>query len=211
MKTCGDCKKEKPKAEFSKDASKKDGLQSSCKVCRAESQKKYNKEHKEEIAESQKKYNEEHKEEKAKYKKKYNKKYDEEHKEEKAEYQKKYDEEHKEEIAARKRERRKSDPIFRMICNCRTRTWEAFKSQGIKKNHKTFDLIGCTSEFLRDYLASKFTPGMALENHGEWHIDHIRPISSFNLHDPEQVKACFHYTNLQPLWAEDNLKKSDRY
>jgi hypothetical protein len=193
MKICVSCKKEKPKAEFSKGAGhKKDGLQSNCKACNAEHNKEYRQENKEEIAEYQKEYRQENPE--------YQKEYREENKEEIAEYQREY-----------RRERRKSDPIFRMICSCRTRTNKAFKSQSLKKNHKTFDLIGCTPEFLRDYLASKFTPGMTLENHGEWHIDHIRPISSFNLNNPEQVKVCFHYTNLQPLWGADNLQKSDKY
>jgi hypothetical protein len=181
MKICGSCKKEKPKAEFSKNASKKDGLQSNCKACDAEHQKEYQKENKEKIAEYQKEYQKENKEELIEHKKEYRK------------------------------ERYESDPLFRMICSCRARTRTTFKSQGIKKNQKTFDLIGCTPEFLRDYLASKFTLGMTLENHGEWHIDHIRPISSFDLTDPEQVKACFYYTNLQPLWGADNLQKSDKY
>ena len=52
---------------------------------------------------------------------------------------------------------------------------------------------------------------MSWENHGEWHLDHIKPLSSFDPQDPEQVMASSHYTNFQPLWAEDNLKKADKY
>ena len=52
--------------------------------------------------------------------------------------------------------------------------------------------------------------GMTWENYGEWHLDHMRPCASFNLEDPEEQKKCFHWTNLQPLWAKDNLAKSDR-
>ena len=64
---------------------------------------------------------------------------------------------------------------------------------------------------LKDYLQSKFENGMTWENYGKWHIDHIRPCASFDLTDIEQQKICFNYKNLQPLWAEDNFKKSDKW
>lgn len=72
-------------------------------------------------------------------------------------------------------------------------------------------MMGCTPAELKSYLESLFLPGMTWENRGLWHIDHKRPISSFDLTDPEQQKACFHYTNLQPLWAGDNLRKGAKY
>ena len=59
----------------------------------------------------------------------------------------------------------------------------------------------------KKYLEAKFQYGMSWENYGEWHVDHIKPCSSFNLEDPEEQKKCFHYKNLQPLWAKDNLAK----
>jgi hypothetical protein len=85
----------------------------------------------------------------------------------------------------------------------------------IKKNTKsdnTINLIGCSIEFLRGYLESRFQIGMTWENYGfyGWHIDHIKPCASFDLTDKEQQKICFHYTNLQPLWAIDNIKKRDK-
>ena len=63
------------------------------------------------------------------------------------------------------------------------------------------------------YLQSKFKPGMHWNNHGlyGWHIDHIRPCSSFNFLEESEQRACFHYTNLQPLWAKDNLEKNNKY
>ena len=82
-----------------------------------------------------------------------------------------------------------------------------------KKTTRTLVLLGCTINEGKAHLERQFADGMTWENHGlyGWHIDHIRPVASFDLTDPAQQAACFHYTNLQPLWAADNLAKSDRY
>jgi hypothetical protein len=95
----------------------------------------------------------------------------------------------------------------------RSRLWAALKKQGLKKNHSAMELTGCSKEELIEYLESQFSKGMTWENWSlyGWHIDHIRPVSSYDLSDPAQVKECFHYSNLQPLWAIDNLKKSDSW
>ena len=81
-------------------------------------------------------------------------------------------------------------------------------------NKKYYDekLLGCTVEECKSYLESKFKQGMTWDNYGyrTWHVDHIIPYSAFNFTDEEQVKRCFHYTNLQPLWAEENYKKRDK-
>ena len=73
--------------------------------------------------------------------------------------------------------------------------------------------LGCTIEELKLYLAAKFQPGMSWENwsFAGWHIDHIRPLASFDLTDSAQFKLAVHYTNLQPLWAKDNFSKGDSY
>lgn len=68
-------------------------------------------------------------------------------------------------------------------------------------------VVGCTGKELAIHIESQFQKGMTWENMGEWHIDHIKPCSWFDLMDIEQRRECFHYTNLQPLWAKDNLKK----
>lgn len=74
------------------------------------------------------------------------------------------------------------------------------------------ELCGISLAGLREHIAKQFKPGMSWANYGfdTWHIDHIRPCASFDLRDPEQQKKCFHYTNLQPLWAKDNLHKGSR-
>lgn len=98
---------------------------------------------------------------------------------------------------------------FKIRNNLRRRVAHALK--GESKSAHTMELIGCSIEFLKEYIANKFTEGMSWDNYGEWHLDHIRPCSSFDLSDPIQQKECFCYKNLQPLWAIDNLKKAYKY
>jgi len=109
-----------------------------------------------------------------------------------------------------KKKRIAEDPLFKLLEGLRTRIRIAIKSQAGEKAEKTMELLGCSVQYVRDHLESQFTEGMTWENYGEWHIDHIRPCASFNLEDPEEQKKCFHWTNLQPLWAADNFAKSDR-
>jgi len=80
-----------------------------------------------------------------------------------------------------------------------------------KKSSKTIELIGCTWEFLEWHIEQQFAHGMTWENRGLWHVDHIRPCSSYDLTNPEQQKRCFHYSNLRPLWAKDNLSKGHKW
>jgi hypothetical protein len=67
--------------------------------------------------------------------------------------------------------------------------------------------LGCTIDELWNHLEKQFKPGMTKQNYGEWHVDHVLPCVSFDLSKEENQKKCFHYTNLQPLWAEENFKK----
>ncbi len=105
---------------------------------------------------------------------------------------------------------RKEKPEFRILESVRRRVRYALN--GKSKSKKTLELLGCSSRFLRTYLESKWKAGMSWENYGfyGWHIDHVKPCSSFDLLDSEQQKACFNYTNLQPLWAHENFSKSDK-
>mgnify|MGYP001265623046 CR=1 FL=1 len=90
-----------------------------------------------------------------------------------------------------------------------TRLRKSLKYVGMKKNNKTFDLLGFTKEELRIHLESQFTDGMSWENMSEWHIDHIRPVASFNYDstDHPEFKQCWALENLQPMWATDNMSK----
>ena len=109
-----------------------------------------------------------------------------------------------------RKNRRNRDPMFKVLENLRVRIHSVLTSKHIVKETTTKKLTGCTLEYLKNHLEKKFKDGMSWDNYGQWHIDHIRPCASFNLLDPIEQKICFHYTNLQPLWAEDNLKKSNK-
>jgi hypothetical protein len=104
-----------------------------------------------------------------------------------------------------KKEKRKIDPNFKLISNIRSRISMVLK--GNSKCKSTMKLLGCSVEECWKHLESKFQPGMTRENHGKWHIDHIIPCAAFDFRCPVQQLTCFHYSNLQPLWAEQNLSK----
>jgi hypothetical protein len=110
-----------------------------------------------------------------------------------------------------KRNRFKNDIQFKLSENLRKRLNVAFKGN-CKAGSAVRDL-GCTIPELKSYLESKFQPGMSWDNYGfyGWHIDHIKPLSSFDLSDRKQLLEACHYTNLQPLWWTDNLSKSDKH
>lgn len=88
------------------------------------------------------------------------------------------------------------------------RIWQSFKDIGHKKDNYTIDLLGCSMIFYIDYLKSKFSKGMTLDNYGkQWHIDHIKPVSYFNILNDVERKKAFHYTNTQPIWATSQIAK----
>lgn len=103
-----------------------------------------------------------------------------------------------------------TNPLIKLRHRLSYRLRDVLKFKSLIKNKTYNDIIGCSSEFLKEHLEIRFSKGMSWDNHGlyGWHIDHIIPLSSANTED-EIYKLC-HYTNLQPLWAEDNLKKSNK-
>lgn len=107
------------------------------------------------------------------------------------------------------KKKRIEDVNFKILANLRGRIWWALQRK-VVKSAKTLRLIGCHVDQLRAHLEKQFTTGMSWQNYGLWHIDHIRPCSSFDLTKPEQQRLCFNFSNLQPLWAVDNLKKGSK-
>lgn len=210
MKLCSKCKVEKPFKEFTKHPLGKDGLRSNCKSC----SKKYYNENKDKILQYQKQYFKDNKEKKTEYHKQYDKKYREAKKEKIAEYKKQYYETNKEKIFEQskqyKNKRRQIDPIFKFTGNIRNLICKSFKigKNEFGKNAKTEEILGCTIEEFRSYIEDKFVKDMSFENYGKWHLDHIIPISIANTE--EEIIKLNHYTNFQPLWAEDNLKKGNK-
>ena len=95
----------------------------------------------------------------------------------------------------------------RLLSNIRKCIWQAC---GGKPGYlTTLKSLGCSVKYLKAYIADKLRQNMTWDNYGKWHIDHIKPCSSFDLSKPEQQRRCFHYSNLQPLWAKDNLSKGE--
>jgi len=123
----------------------------------------------------------------------------------------------KNKIKIRKRNRlylvsyRKNNLNARITNNLSTRVRIAIKGQS--KSKSTMVLLGCSIEFLKKYLQDQFKEGMSWDNHGlyGWHIDHIKPCCKFDLTKESEQKLCFHYTNLQPLLAKENLSKGGSF
>lgn len=105
--------------------------------------------------------------------------------------------------------KRKTDPVFRIKDNLRRKCKKVLLKGS--KSASTLELLGCDGGFWMSYLEKLFWPGMTRENYGkEWTVDHIIPLENFNLLDPEEQKKAFNYTNTQPLWWDDNGKKTSR-
>ncbi len=110
------------------------------------------------------------------------------------------------------RERKKTDVQYYLRKTLRVRLRDAFRNYAASgKCGKALELVGCTIPELIIHIESRFLPGMTWENRTTWHLDHKKPLSSFNLADPEERQAAFHFSNLQPLWATDNLKKGAKF
>jgi len=121
-----------------------------------------------------------------------------------------YHQKHKMRSNQRYNERYHPDSQFRIRRTLTGRLRSALKIFGAKKNSSVVQLIGCSIQELAKMLESKFKPGMTWDNYGAWHIDHIIPCSHFDLTQVENQKKCFHHSNLQPLWATENIFKSNK-
>ena len=96
---------------------------------------------------------------------------------------------------------------YRLSSCLRNRVYQAIRAHQAAKWRNTKELIGCDIDTFMVHLEAQFKPGMSFDNYGKWHIDHIIPCATFDLTKPTEQRKCFHYTNLQPLWAEDHIAK----
>ena len=179
---------------FCKRQSSPKGLDACCKKCKADAQRIYDKNHRLEILEKRKIH--------------YGK-----NRERILGIRKVYYKENKEAIMTYRLEYEKykyhTDPVYRYKKSMRKRIYDYYK--GSVRSKRSQELVGCTWEELAQHLEDQFSAGMTHENHGEWHIDHIRPLASFDLSNPEDEKMANHYTNLQPLWASENISKGSTW
>jgi hypothetical protein len=223
MKTCVNCNKELSLVNFSLSTKSNDGYQTKCKLCVNTYNKEYYLVNKEKIKNSCKMYKSKNLNEI----KKKNKDYAIKNKDKMLQYKKTY---YKNNIEKYKqygidnRERLstqsvklvlhklKTDPIYRLQFNIRSRIRAAFRLKKATKCKKSEELLGCSIKIAKEHLETKFLPTMTWENYGKyWHIDHIIPCSSFDLSIEEEQKKCFHYTNLQPLFAVTQIINGIEY
>ncbi len=182
-KRCPKCKEVKPLKAFYRLRASSDGRYPICRECHKKVYEKCRKKHPERDTAVRKKVN-------AKFKK-----------------------EHPERVAAtqkRAREKRSKDPKCALSHRISSGMWRSLN--GSKNGHHWETLVSYTLEDLMTHLEKLFKPGMTFKNRGAWHIDHKIPVSAFNFTKPEDTdfKKCWALSNLQPLWAEENLKKSSK-
>lgn len=111
-------------------------------------------------------------------------------------------------LAEATRLRRATDPIDKLKNNLRVRL-----NNAVKCNRKTGSAIrdlGCSIDEFKNHIESKFKSGMTWDNYGDWHFDHITPLSSFNLADRKEFCKAVHFSNIQPLWKKENISKGSR-
>ena len=205
---CNTCKIEKNLSEYHKDKNRKLGVGRRCKSCSKEYRKlnkvkydllatKNRAKNKEKYKEYSKNYYRNNKE----YFSTYNKNY----RQSNQEKLKKYREKRKSLTNKQFKERRESDPLFKLKGTLRNRIYTMFKFKDWEKNKHTEEILGAPYEDVKEHIENTFQKGMTWENHGEWHIDHKIPLDSAQTEE-DLYKLC-HYTNLQALWAFDNISK----
>lgn len=204
-KTCSKCCIEKELCYFVKDKRRESGVRSLCLECENKRVKScYEKDKKSKI-EKQKKYTEKNINKVKDYQKEYRLK----NKEKLSSYIKKYRNENRSDLNQKETLRKKKDILYKLKHIVRNRLYQYLKSKNKKKKNKTFEIVGCSVEELKIHIENLFVDGMSWNKMGkEIHIDHIIPLSSAKT-EKDLFQLC-HYKNLQPLWAEENLKKSNK-
>jgi hypothetical protein len=214
-KRCPRCGVEKPTSSFYRSARYKDGLNSCCKECGAAATQRWAMANPEKVSARGRRFYANHREDFAEWNREYAAKPTSREARRAREATPEYQEVRREWARGYKRQRHRDDPRVRLASNLRRRVLLVLRGQS--KSARTLELLGCTVDALRTHLESQFKPGMSWENYGgkrrrdRWEVDHIRPLASFDLTDPEQQRRAFHHTNLQPLWGLENAAKSDNY
>lgn len=132
------------------------------------------------------------------------------------EYQKKWREENRDKLRKTKRDyernRKASDPLYKLISNFRTAIYTVLKESNVDKYGHYFDVLQYTPEELINHLEKQFKDDMTWDNYGIWHVDHKFPITSFDIQEmgDEEFMKCWSLGNLQPMWGIDNIKKSNK-
>jgi len=208
MKICAKCKEKKDLTLFFNNKNKKDGKYIYCKSCCSIINKEWRTNNPDKDKTIHKKYREKnlnklkisfsiyYRTNKQKYHD-HAKTWKKKNKNKVREYNKKY---HK--------KRYNNDINYKLKCILRNRFRKLVL--GINKTNSCLDLLGCDIDYFKKYISLKFQDEMSWDNYGLWHIDHIKPCCSFDLSKIEDQKKCFHYTNMQPLWAKDNLIKNGK-
>lgn len=206
IKQCKKCKKEKSILLFNLSRTNKFGVSCWCKECESKIRKKRVKDNPEKEKERHKRYQEKHKDKVKEYYLQYYSK----NKDKYARRNKQWANNNRDKLREHEKYRRKHDPLFRIKQSLRKRLHDALK--GKNKSASTLTLLGCSIEEFKKHLEKQFTKDMSWDNYGYygWHIDHIKPCDSFDLTIEEEQRKCFHYSNMQPLWAKDNLSKSNK-
>jgi len=202
LKKCSVCKTEKPLDAFSKHRCRRDGFNSSCRVCRSKADKAYSTKHKEKIKAYLRDYYQKNKQKAKEYQIK--------NKERRRVNKKNWDLKNKEHVRQYIKTKWKNNPAFRIGETIRIALRQFLKNPHYKA--KQMLDIGCTAEELKYHIEKQFEPGMTWDNWGYygWHLDHKIPLSHFDLTiRAEYLKAC-NFANIQPLWREVNKAKSNK-
>jgi len=219
IKICGRCKIEKEVCYFGKNKNTISGYRSSCNECRKKESKEYREKNSKKRKETIEKYNKKNrdiinKKSKERYLlnpeknkliklKSYHK-----NKEKNKEKLKLYRIKNREKRTEYQRNKIKNDELYKLSSTMRSRMRNLLNKKSWSKTNKTFDLIGCTTEFLKEHLEKQFKNNMSWDNYGTWHVDHIIPLSSAK--NTEELNKLCHYSNLQPLWAQENMSKGSK-
>jgi hypothetical protein len=132
------------------------------------------------------------------------------------EYLKKWREENRDKLRKTKRDyernRKASDPLYKLITNFRTAIWTVLKESNVDKYGHYFDVLQYTPDELINHLEKQFKDDMTWDNYGIWHVDHKFPITSFDIQEmgDEEFMKCWSLENLQPMWGEENIRKSNK-